>query len=49
MAVNSFPSYRTRQLWEIKMYFTEGERTNHITMTLYKLMVHLSLEHDAQP
>lgn len=48
MAVNSFPSYRTHQLCGIKMHFIEGERTNHITMTLYKMTVHLPLENNAQ-
>lgn len=48
MAVNSFPSYRTCQLWEMKMYFIGRERKNHITVTLYKMMVHLPLEYNAQ-
>lgn len=48
MAVNSFLSYRTCQLRGIKIDFVEGEGTNHITIALYKPIMHLTVEYCAQ-
>lgn len=48
MAESSFPLYKTCELRGIKRYFIEGEWTNHIAMTPYKMTAHLSLEYNAQ-
>lgn len=48
MAVNNFLSYRICQLRGIKTDLAEGEGTNHITISLYKPIMPLTVEYNAQ-